>query len=217
MGLQRTRHALIFANGEPPSRRLADRYLKECDLFVCSDGGANTADRYGLNPHVVLGDLDSVRPGVLRRLRTADVLLRPDQNSTDLEKTLQWVVSRGYRRITVLGATGGRLDHAAGNISALARFARIADIRFVDATGELRPVGRAVTLDVPRGTSISLIPLGRCSGVRTTGLRWNLRDEVLAPGVRDSTSNVVRSRPVRIRVRRGTLLLFRVFRRADTP
>jgi len=211
MGLQRTRHALIVANGEPPPRALLRRVLSTCDLYVCADGGANTASRYRLYPHVIIGDLDSVRRAALRRMRTTDVIRIPEQDSTDLEKALAWTIDRGYRTVTVLGATGGRLDHVAGNLSALAKYSRHAHIRFMDADGELLSVGRRLVLDLPRGTTVSLIPVGRCRGVSTRGLRWNLRNDVLEPGVRDSTSNVVTRREVTVSVGRGQLLFFRVF------
>lgn len=204
------RHALILANGSPPPKRLFRLYRAWAEYFVCADGGANTAARWDERPDLIIGDLDSIQSAAVKKFRRVKMLRIADQNSTDLEKALSWIVRRGYRRIVVLGATGGRLDHLAGNLSALGKFSRKASIRFVDGDGILQAVGRELTFKARRGTTVSLIPLSRCAGIVTKGLRWELKREVLELGVRESTSNVVKSGRVSIRVRRGRLLLFRV-------
>jgi thiamine pyrophosphokinase len=184
------------------------RSKRRCDVFVCADGGANAARRHRCTPDLIIGDFDSVRASTLKAFRRTAVYRLEDQDSTDLEKALTWCVEDGFRRITVLGATGGRLDHAVGNMSALAKFSRRADVRFVDDDGELLAVGPERKLLLRPGTTISLLPLARCSGVTTRGLQWNLTNEVLELGRRESTSNVVRSRNAVVRVKHGVLLLF---------
>lgn len=108
----------------------------------------------------------------------------------------------------VLGALGGRVDHVAGNLSTLGKFHRNAEIRFIDNSGLLIPVGSSLTWEAAPGTTVSLIPLGRCEGIVTSGLKWELKNGTLELGVRESTSNVVRSSPFTISVRRGQLLLY---------
>jgi len=207
-----TLHALILANGSAPSRSLFVSTARRCDVFVCADGGANIAHRFHCTPDLIIGDLDSITPSTLNAFARVPVYLLSDQNSTDLEKALTWCIEDGIGRVTVLGATGGRLDHAVGNMSALAKFSRRADIRFVDDDGDLVAVGRERRLALPPGTTVSLLPLTRCAGITTRGLEWNLTNEVLELGRRESTSNVVRSRAASVRVKRGTLLLFVVRR-----
>jgi thiamine pyrophosphokinase len=53
--------ALILANGKPPSKRLFKNFLSHADLFICADGGANTAARFGCAPDLIIGDLDSMK------------------------------------------------------------------------------------------------------------------------------------------------------------
>jgi thiamine pyrophosphokinase len=71
-------------------------------------------------------------------------------------------------------------------------------------------VGSELTFDADPGTTISLIPISRCEGIVTRGLKWELRNGFLELGVREGTSNVVQSSPVLIQVRRGTLLLYKM-------
>ncbi|MCU0412104.1 MAG: thiamine diphosphokinase [Bacteroidetes bacterium] len=202
-----TQSALILANGDPPSLSLFKRIRRDHSHFLCADGGANTAARFGFCPDLIIGDLDSVTPAALKKCRNAIVLRVGEQDSTDLEKALAWCVRQRISSVVVLGATGGRLDHSIGNLSALAKFSARLEIGFADVHCEILPVRSARTIHAPKGTVISLLPLVRCSGISTTGLRWNLRNETLALGQRESTSNVVDARRATIRVKRGTLLL----------
>lgn len=203
--------ALILANGAPPSRTLLKKLLAASSHVFCADGGANTAARYGIRPDAIVGDLDSTTKQTLSKFRTVEIHRIVDDYSTDLEKTLAWVTDKGFTRITVAGATGGRLDHFVGNLSAMVKFSGKATVSFVDDTGEWVYIGRSSRLDLPVGDTISLIPLARCEGIVTQGLHWNLNHESLELGVRDATSNLVDERPVRISVASGNLILFHLF------
>jgi thiamine pyrophosphokinase len=202
------KRALILANGKPPGKRLFKKYLSPTDLFICADGGANTAVRFGIIPNLITGDFDSVQKETLRIFKKVKLQKLKDQNSTDLEKALTAAIRNKCNEITVLGATGGRLDHAIGNLSALAKFSRKADIKFVDDTGEFIPAGHELDITLTVGTNISLLPISRCSRIVTTGLKWNLNNESLQLGVRESTSNIVVSSRVNIRVGNGDLIVY---------
>ena len=200
--------ALILANGKPPTKRLFKKYLASADWFICADGGANTAARFDCIPDLIIGDLDSIKKETLDDFRRVDVKKLKDQNSTDLEKALTAAIRKKYKEIIVLGATGGRLDHAIGNLSALIKFSRKAHISFIDNTGIFFSVNHSIEFNLPVGTVISLLPLSRCSGIVTKGLKWNLKNESLELGVRESTSNVVLSSSVKIKVQKGRLITF---------
>jgi thiamine pyrophosphokinase len=208
-------NALILANGEPPTKKLMKKLLAGSPMFVCADGGANTAVRYGLKPNAIVGDLDSATALTLTKLRKTEIHKVVNEYSTDLEKTLAWVIEKGFHTITVAGATGGRLDHFIGNLSALVKFSPKAEITFIDDAGEWVFIDRSKVLPLPIGATVSLIPLSHCDGIVTKGLRWNLNFEALELGVRDSTSNIVDASPVHISVAKGNLILFRLFNSAS--
>jgi len=202
------KRALILANGNPPSKRLFRKNLSSADWFICADGGANTAVRFGSTPHLIIGDFDSVRKDTLRVFSKVALQKLKDQNSTDLEKALTAAIRKKCTEIVVLGATGGRLDHAIGNLSALAKFSRTTAVKFIDDTGVFIPIDYKLDITLPVGTIISLLPLSRCTGIVTTGLKWNLNKESLQLGIRESTSNIVVSSHVNIKVRSGDLIAF---------
>ncbi len=208
--------ALILADGQPPSKSLLESCRRSASIFVCADGGANIAARYNLKPHLIIGDLDSVNARTLKKFQQVPTRRLTEQNSTDLEKALRWLIQKNCKNIVVLGALGKRFDHSIGNVSALAKFSGQANVRFVDRNAELICVGRDYSFEVAKGTTVSLIPLSLCQGVVTSGLKWELNNESLQLGVREGTSNVVASSPVRIRVRRGALILYRFINGGST-
>jgi thiamine pyrophosphokinase len=96
----------------------------------CADGGANRlydlladcgeAERSKYLPNAIVGDLDSVRVDVLSyyEKRGVKVFRKIDQDSTDLEKSLSYLVSQASEstkhkkpsKLIVYGAFGGRMD-----------------------------------------------------------------------------------------------------------
>lgn len=168
----------------------AVRVVAGADLVVAADGGANHLARIGIRPAALVGDFDSVRPGVRRWIGEDRVVLRPDQESSDLDKALTFVLDEfAIETVTVLAATGGRLDHAVENLVLLTRFAARAPVVFLAADARFEAViGRLETTSFP-GQTLSLLPFGECPRVTTIGLHWPLAGERLAPGLRSAVSN----------------------------
>ncbi len=202
------KQALILANGHPPRKSLLQELLRASSLFVCVDGGANIAASLKLKPDAIVGDLDSIHAETRVRFQHVPMHQIIDDTSTDLEKAIAWTIKQKYEHIVVVGATGKRLDHTVGNLAVLAKFFPDAVITMVDDMGELVFVGRTYSFEAPPGTVVSLIPLARCDGITTRGLKFTLEGETLELGGR-GISNVVVSNPVSITVERGNLLLYR--------
>lgn len=207
------KRALIIANGEPPKKNLLQALARESDFIVCADGGANTALKFGIVPHAIVGDMDSIHAETLSKFRNVPQHTDTDQESTDLEKVVTWTIRERHDHITVAAGLGNRLDHTVGNLGVMAKFYPDAVIRFVDDLGELSYVGSKTEFEAEIGSTVSLIPLNRCEGITTAGLKYPLTNERLELGFRDGTSNEVISSPVLIVVKKGHLLLFRLHTR----
>ncbi|MGB9772750.1 MAG: thiamine diphosphokinase [Bacteroidota bacterium] len=214
------RYALVIANGSVPRRELCRTLAKDASLIVCADGGANKALERGIRPHVIVGDLDSVKRSTLKALRTSQIVLNVNQEATDLEKALDYLISKRLRKVLVLGATGRRTDHTLTNFSILKKYSqcecrstmaprRQLDIRFIDDFLELRILPHRSVLTTSVGEILSLVPLGKAEGITTTGLRFPLKNESLELGLREGQSNEATARRVVITYTSGTLLLAR--------
>lgn len=204
------KQALIIANGHPPKKKLLEQLLASKPFIVCADGGANTALKLGIKPDAIVGDMDSIRGETLAKFQHIPSHQIVDDESTDLEKAIGWLVGQHYDHITVVCASGKRLDHTIGNLGVLPKFYPDAVVRLVDDKGEMLYVGRKIDLEVPAGTILSLLPLSRCDGVTTKGLKYGLQNGTLELGVHEGTSNVAISSTVSITVKTGNLLLYKV-------
>lgn len=200
--------ALIFANGVPPSRQLALELAARADLLVAADGGARAALDCGLQVDAVVGDLDSVTAADRNAVPPERVHHVPNIDLTDLQKAINFAIERGATEIDVVGAGGGRADHALANLSVLLLYREKAAVRIIDDQFEVSAVAATAIIEAAAGTLVSLIAIGPCEGVTTTGMRWNLSDHDLrfSPyGVHNEVAEGVAT----VSVRRGDLLLFR--------
>ncbi len=205
------KQALILANGEPPKKSHLQSLVKQCQLFVCADGGANTALKLGLKPDAIVGDMDSIHAETRAKYQHIPMHGETNDETTDLEKAISWTIKQKYEHIIVVGAGGKRLDHTVGNLGVLAKFYPDAIIKLMDDVGEMVFVGRQYTFEAPVHSLVSLIPLTRCEGISTKGLEYALENESLELGVREGTSNVVIANPVVIKVNKGNLLLYKIY------
>jgi thiamine pyrophosphokinase len=205
------KRALVIANGEPPKKQRLHSLAAEAKIVVCADGGANTAMKFGIVPDAIVGDLDSIQAETLVKFHKVPAYEDRDDETTDLEKAILWAIKVKFDHITVVGATGKRLDHSVGNLGVMAKYYPDAVIRFVDDLGEISYIGRELRFEAKKGDVVSLIPLSRCEGIVTQGLRYALDGEALELGVREGTSNVVVNSPVSVKVKKGHMLLFKLF------
>ncbi|MGE0599436.1 MAG: thiamine diphosphokinase [Dehalococcoidia bacterium] len=199
---------LIFANGDAPSRELVNQVHRRGDLVFAADGGARHALACGLVPDAVIGDLDSVDDEMREAIPEGRFHRVARLDITDLEKAVAFALARGSTAIEIVGASGGRSDHALANLSVLVTNKGAAAIRIHDELFEISLVDGSLTIDGPEGTVVSLVALGECTGVTTDGLRWPLEDFTLPFGPR-GIHNEIASSPARVSVETGNLLLFK--------
>lgn len=200
--------ALVIANGELPSAACIQELARQADLVVATDGAGPRALALGCPLSAIVGDLDSLDPAGRTELGDIPIVELPDPDRTDLEKAVQWAIDRGCTEVDVVGFGGGRADHALANYSVLVTFRRRARVRLRDDLFTISLVEGEATIVGEPGTVVSLVALGRCEGVSTRGLRWELREATLtfsSLGIH----NELRSSPAWVRVRSGDLLLFR--------
>jgi len=203
------KHALIVGNGEPLSPELFGELMADGPLLLCADGGANAVARYGRTPDYVVGDLDSVtEENKVGLPEERLILVDADDTGTDLQKVLLQAKRLGVTEATLIGVTGGRTDHTLWNLSLLKLFGGDMALRIVDDYCEIRLIRGSIRFRAEAGQKISLSPLsGPVAGIRTAGLKFPLRGEILGPGIREGISNEVVENPVEVSVEAGDLLL----------
>ncbi len=202
-------HAWVVAGGGPQgSERLGE--LAPPQLVVAADSGADVARALGLLPDVIVGDFDSVSAAGAaavaeqRRFPTG-------KDATDLALALAEARHRGAESISVVGGSGGRLDHFLANVAVLASD-ELAAVRVDALMGPARlwVVRHQETIRGPVGDLVTLLAHGGpATGVRTTGLRWALEGETLQPGSSRGVSNVLTDPEATVSLETGVILAIR--------
>lgn len=205
------KRAVIFANGELPAPGAVRTCIEADDLLIAADGGSRHAFALGLNPQVIIGDLDSLaaEAKAAAERQGTDILAYPrDKDETDLELALQYAVQQGSTSIRVIAALGGRLDQTLGNLALLTdpNWLHL-DIRLDDGVEEARFIREHAALHGKRGDTVSLLPWGGpAAGVTTTGLKWTLDGETLHPHKTRGISNEMLTDTATVRLETGLLL-----------
>lgn len=202
---------IIFANGElalPPDWQAL---LENAERLIAADGGARHLLALGLQPDVVVGDMDSLSAQEREELAKMGAKLRTfpaEKNQTDLELALVEAQEAGATQVTVLAALGRRWDHSLANIllATQTQFAEMA-IEFLHGEQRLFLIRDEASITAEPGTRLSLIPLGGDAiGVQTTGVTYPLDAEDLPFGSSRGVSNQFETDRVEVKLREGMLL-----------
>jgi len=186
------------------------------DPLLAADGGANHLARLGLRPAAVIGDLDSVTPSTRSWVGEERMVPRPDQDHTDLEKSLTFAFDElRVRRLTVLAALGGRHDHAVANLGLLARLGLGERVLFRGAGFRVLAVTGTARLAAEPGETWSFWTFDPAVRVTLGGVRWPVTDADLSAAGRPSISNVAVAGAVHVRAQGGAVLVSRFFAAAD--
>src|SRR5262249_55038555 len=114
--------ALVFAGGDAIPRAVGDR-LDRDRLLIAAHSRLEHPHSLGFPAELPVGDLHSVDADLLRAAKANGTTIEHhpvEKDATDLELALEAARSHGATRVTVVGGTGGRLDHLLANALLLA-------------------------------------------------------------------------------------------------
>lgn len=180
----------------------------KADFVIACDAGYIHAQRADIVPDVIIGDFDSYLgelPGGVEIIRT-----KPEKDDTDTMMALKLAIRRGYRRIMLVGALGGRVDHMLANISLIAFAAtKGADLQIVDGHHQIFAV-RDGKRRVPRSSwrNLSVFAFDtECTGVTLRGVKYSLEGAVLTNTFALGVSNEFTEDIAEISVESGILIV----------
>ena len=114
--------ALIICNGNPPPAKLLHQLWQEVDYRVAADGGANLLYCYNLIPDAVVGDFDSIKPEVRKKLPNSKLFHVKEQDTNDADKAVRHCLKRECTEIHILGAEGSRNDQFLSSLEILFKY-----------------------------------------------------------------------------------------------
>lgn len=154
------------------------------------------------SPNLITGDLDSISNDTLIYFNKTEVIETIDQNETDFTKCLRvlepYISDLSIDHIIAICDCSGRFDQILANINTLYINQQKSSDKsrplFILSSNNLtwllnEGVHEIYIPNEVRNLWCSLIPIGHSCTVTTTGLKWNLNNDILKFGDIVSTSN----------------------------
>ena len=207
----------LIITGGSIEYNFAIKYIEErmWDYIICADAGMKFCHKAGIIPDLILGDFDSVDqesyecfnaicPERMERFPS-------HKDETDTELALLRAIEAGADAVTMIGATGTRLDHVMGNIQILKKaLDRGITTYLVDSHNRIRMTDTAVTISKEEqfGTYVSLIPFTeKVTGLTLCGFSYPVQDYTLMQGRSVGVSNEITGQQGEISLKEGLLLV----------
>ena len=202
--------ALIIANGASCSEELMGQLLEWSPLVIVLDSAIERVLELGIKVDVLLGDFDrGFNPEYyLEKQYPLEIVHTPNQEKTDLEKAFDYLIDKGHKAVNVIWATGKRADHTITNITNIVAYRNQLKIVIIDDHSKVFLLPNKYDKWYIANTTLSLIPIGKVSGITTKNLFYPLNNEELTIGYRTGNSNhVTEDGIVSIVHEKGDLLL----------
>ena len=194
--------SVICLDGDLPSDLV--RQMSSLRI-IATDGAADKLVRNKIDPDLIIGDLDSASPDVLKHFEHIKV---EDQDFTDFEKALSHVKEQNLQPSIITGVNGGYLDRILMNISVLLQTNSI----FVSENMVGLVISGHSEIACPISSKISIFGFNNAE-VTTSGLKWNLDHATLNFGDYASCSNVAVSEKISLDI--STLAIMFIYGKVE--
>lgn len=206
--------AIIISNGTIENYSFYKKILKDYDLIICADGGAQHAKHMGIVPDVVMGDFDSISPNDLNDMKSQGIRIvpyPPVKDETDTQLVINYAIEQGYKELVLLGCLGTRFDHSFANVALLKTVMdKGGKGTIINEYNEICLIDSNIELTGEAGDIVSLLPVTeKVTGVTISGFYYPLHDAELEFGIPTGISNVFTQTQVTITIKSGLLLVIR--------
>ena len=190
--------------------------------IICADSGARHIHALGLMPQLIIGDMDSLAPQLLRAFSEKGVKIcryPAAKDETDTELAFDAAMAFHPAEIWVLGALGHRLDHTLANLSLLLKGeACKVPVKLVDEWCEISLITGTGTIEGEVGQTVSLLPFfGEATGVTLSGFEYSLDGRTMSMITPFGVSNRLMSAKATVSIASGRLLVIRYFQPGVFP
>ncbi len=193
----------VIANGILEDHEFHKHTIQKHNLIICADGGANHAQKLGITPNYIIGDMDSVKPEVLEEFKQSKIIRDSNQDTTDVELAIQLAESLNATEINLFCATGNRLDHTIANIICLTKNPLI---KIINNKNEMHVINKETEVTGEKGSNVSIIPLTNVQGLSYEGLKWQLNNKNVSMGWLGICNQITNS-PAKIKLTNGQVLV----------
>nr|WP_296156916.1 thiamine diphosphokinase [uncultured Blautia sp.] len=211
---------VIIVSGGSIQKDFALAFLKKRKqkntCIIAADKGLEFLSGTEYSPDVVVGDFDSLSPEgkvYLDSLKNTEICrLKPEKDDSDTQSATNYAIARGAKQITILGATGNRIDHLLANFGLLVMAKNKGTVvDLVDAYNyiTLIPSGTVLKKDMQFGKYVSFFSIGGdVTGLTLKGFKYPLNGHHLTTSDSGLTvSNEIKDEEAVVTYEKGTLLM----------
>ncbi len=206
------KRCVIMSAGEICNYERVRTFLQDDDFFIFCDGGLSHAQGLGLSPSLIVGDFDSCDSELLAKWKESCELVRlpREKDDTDTLFAVKLALERGYSDFLLLGAMGGRFDHALGNVSILLYLQGLGKkALLVDDYSVMQIVGKEPLYIEDSCSYFSVLTVaGDVSGVNIKNAKYPLENAELSADFQLGISNeVLPGMTAEVSVEKGRVLV----------
>ncbi len=219
------KHILIITGGTFDID-FAKAYIKTLsyDKVFAVDKGLEYVDALGMEPDYLIGDFDTVQPCILSKYEESEkgrsgtykiIKHPPMKDATDTELAIDLALSLQANQITLLAATGSRIDHVLANIGLLEKtINNYVRMYIVDASNKIQFLSSdtianlKILKDNQHGKYVSVLPVTDVvKGLTMKGFLYPVDDEEIRRGSSRTVSNEIVNDAMEITICEGKLLV----------
>lgn len=197
-------HWLICADGQWPNKTTWEPLVQDATVIIACDGAYHQCLEHGISPDLVIGDMDSI--GKIELPEQIKRVEKPNQERSDLAKSLAYAEEHSATNIDVIGIEGGTLGHKIAPLFSLYDAPQNTTLHFQHGTMMCVRNGSLEFDSIERGSRVSLFAIGPAKGVHLEGCEWPLRNETLEPGTR-GLNNTSAQPQVKLTVEDGAVVI----------
>ena len=205
MGNKKTKCIIVSGAPDDDFDFLKEK-LNDESYISAADSGYLTCIKVGVVPDLIIGDFDS---SPIPEIKTEIIKLPVEKDFTDTFYCLRKAMELGYKEIQILCAIGSRADHNYSNMLCL-EHCRMNDINcsIVNRKNKLQLVDNEISIDDSEYQYFSLFAfLGDVEGLSIKDAYYELENVDMKPYEQYAQSNCFKDKPVKISLKKGTILL----------
>ena len=177
--------------------------------IVGVDGGTQHLIERSITPTVVLGDLDSIEPDLLKKIKSMNIKFisyESDKDKTDFELSLDNIEKPNEKNIFLIGGEEGEVDHLFSIFSLVTNFEYAENLTwfYQEKTILFR---KNITIQIEKGSNFSIIPITDLKSLNILGAEWELNQEDIKAGSSKTLRNLSKSETVSINCEDGLFSL----------
>jgi len=187
----------IIANGRPPAQKLISENLKDVDIIIAADGGANACKDLNITPDFIVGDLDSVTEETKEYFSGTSVIPMLDQNYSDMQKSIAFALTHNPKKLKIFAAFGMRSDHTFSNLLVLEEMEIPVPFEVFDNYGTLTLLhaGKHSLAGKP-GQPVSLLSLRPIKMLSLSGFKYSVKQRDDNPFFNGTSNQFIRDEAI---------------------